>query len=152
MNKKLLMTLSFVSLLTACGEETQTNEVDTNDIDALQAELEAAYSRIDELEEELGISNEDEIEETEDVADVENNESNDDMFDLNETMSLVDDSGEELVKITITQATNDENVFPSHMVSLDEYDTNRIVAITIDYENVAYEGTYLPSTHDFQAY
>jgi len=100
-------------------------------------------------------SNEEETENTtaenKSATDEAEENSSEQLIGLNEEIAF-GTADEELFKLTITRVTNNQNAFPDHMVGLDEYNTDRIVAISIDYENVAYEGGFRPSTHDFQAY
>lgn len=70
---------------------------------------------------------------------------------LNEDVHLSNGSKETAI-IKVTQATTNQSAFPEHMISLDNYDTTKMVAVTIDYTNVAMSSPFLPNASYFQAF
>lgn len=154
-HKSLLLFGASALLLTACGEDAAEPTSNSDEAENLRIELEEANARIEELEQELTEANED-------VSNTspENSENNDEdtveetsngLVGLNEEVAF-GEGNEELFRLTVTRATNNQEAFPDHMVGLDDYNTDRIVAISIDYENIGIDDGYRPSTHDFQAY
>lgn len=80
---------------------------------------------------------------------VENNEPQ--TLKMNEDL-ILGDGDKEMVRIKITEATTNQSAFPSYMTSLDEYNTEKMVAVKIDYTNVAMDKPFLPYGNYFQAY
>lgn len=72
-------------------------------------------------------------------------------YSLNESLDLTD-GNKETVKLKVIEATTNQGAFPSHMINLDDYDTNKMVAVTIEYTNVAYGEAFLPLSQYFQAF
>lgn len=74
-------------------------------------------------------------------------------FGLNEKAEFTKDGNDQAVaSIKITEASTNEVAFPEHMIYLDDYDTSKMVALTIEYENIALDNSFLPSASDFQAF
>lgn len=80
---------------------------------------------------------------------VENNEPQ--TLKMNEDL-ILGNGNKEMVKIKITEATTNQSAFPSHMISLDDYNTEKMIAVKIDYTNVAMDEPFLPHSNYFQAY
>lgn len=70
---------------------------------------------------------------------------------LNEDVPLAI-SNKEVASIKITEVSTNQNSFPSHMVSLDDYDTTKMISVTIDYKNIAMPEAFLPHSGNFQAF
>lgn len=70
---------------------------------------------------------------------------------MNEDL-ILGDGDKEMVRIKITEATTNQSAFPSHMISLDDYNTKKMIAVKIDYTNVAMDEPFLPHSNYFQAY
>lgn len=86
-------------------------------------------------------------------SEVQESESSEDLYFnyLNEEVRL--SNGEkETAMIKITQASTNQSVFPEHMINLDNYDTNKMVAVTIEYTNVAIPSPFLVLASYFQAF
>lgn len=62
------------------------------------------------------------------------------------------DGTKETAKLKIVEATTDQSAFPDHMISLEDYDTKKMVAVKIEYTNVALDEPFLPYAQYFQAY
>ncbi|WP_429969397.1 hypothetical protein [Enterococcus sp. AZ049] len=73
------------------------------------------------------------------------------VYRLGEELSLGDGS-QENARIKIIEATTNQSAFPEHMINLDDYDTSKMVAVKIEYTNVAIEEPFLPYSNYFQAY
>lgn len=61
-------------------------------------------------------------------------------------------SGEEVASLKITEVSTNQSSFPNHMVSLDEYNTDQMIAVTIEYKNIAMTEAFLPHASYFQAF
>lgn len=72
-------------------------------------------------------------------------------YSLNESLNL-NDGSKETVKLKVTEATTNPAAFPSHMISMDEFDTTKMIAVTIEYTNVSYGEPFLPLSQYFQAF
>lgn len=70
---------------------------------------------------------------------------------LNEDVHLSNGTKETAI-IKVTQVTTNQSAFPEHMINLDSYDTTKMVAVTIDYTNVAMSSPFLPNASYFQAF
>ena len=71
---------------------------------------------------------------------------------LNETVPF-GTSDKELFKLKITKVSSNQESFPSYMSSsVNNFDISKMIAISIEYTNVAYGKGYLPDTYNFQAY
>lgn len=62
------------------------------------------------------------------------------------------DGTKETGNIKIIEVTTKQSAFPDYMVSLDDYDTTKMIAVKIEYNNVAMDEPFLPYASDFQAY
>lgn len=75
-----------------------------------------------------------------------------DKFPLNETVELFNNGNKKVAEIKIVEATTSQSVFPDHMISLDDFDTTKMVAVKIEYTNVAMDENFLPYADYFQAF
>lgn len=130
MSKKIL-SLSLMSSLFITGCSAEESQDINNDeyINTLEQDLENAYSYIDELEHDLGIEKQG-----------------------NETVGFSRDRNEEEFRLTVTQVTNNQKEFPDYMQGHEEYNTARMVAIQINYENINYPDIFGINTHEFPVY
>lgn len=140
-------------LLVACGDSTNESAAEQDEqIEDLENQLDEANSRIEELENELEESNQGQEETIDDSTESSEDSVDDGVTSLNEELYFGDAANPEMITISITESTTNQAAFPDHMISMDEYDTDNIVAVTIEYSNIAYGETYMPYTSDFQAY
>ena len=142
--KKYVFLLTSVFLLGACTSAENSSDVDVMQatIDSLRAENEALKSGTDES---VDAPNDDvELDETDSDEDIE-------MYNLNDEVSFGDGS-KETMQLKLTEVTSAQEAFPDYMISMDDYDTSKMIAITIEYTNVDMDDPYIPSTYDFQAY
>lgn len=72
-------------------------------------------------------------------------------YGLNVDVPLTDGSKETL-RLKATKASTNQADFPEHMISLDTYDTSKMVSVTFEYTNVAYGEAFLPHAQYFQAF
>lgn len=122
------------SLEKKVADLTKSNENWQKSVESLEKELEEEKSGKD--EETMPSSSE-----TEEKA----------MFSNNEEVSL--GNGEkETLKMKISECTTNQSSFPSHMISLDEYDTTKMIAVTIEFTNVALGEPFYPYAQYFNAY
>lgn len=143
--KKLILGLLFSSfLLVSCSNtNNSTNSADLQKtIDSLKQENTLLKQKLD-----------DNNETTTDSTTSEKPElpASEEMTSLNEELSL-GDGEKETAKLKIVEVTTNQNAFPSYMVSLEDYDTTKMIAVTIEYTNVAIEEPFFPYSNYFQAY
>lgn len=145
--KKIVFGLVFSSLvLGACGNTTSSTDSDAQKtIDSLKTENSSMNKKI-ELYESLLTTDESssstETSETEDQSTIK--------LSLNQALELGD--GKKQAEIKVIEATTNQSAFPEHMISLDRYDTSKMVAVTIEYTNVAMDDNFLPYAQYFQAF
>lgn len=78
---------------------------------------------------------------------------NEKTFKNNEEVTLFDKDQKDLASLKITEVSTAQSSFPDHMIHLkDEYDTSKMISVTIEYKNLEMNEGFLPSTHDFQAF
>lgn len=73
-------------------------------------------------------------------------------FKLNEETVIVDEDNKKIYNVKIVEATTSQSAFPEHMVNLDNYNTEKMVAVKIEYKNIALDEPFLPYSNYFQAY
>ncbi|WP_288395370.1 hypothetical protein [uncultured Vagococcus sp.] len=73
-------------------------------------------------------------------------------FKLNEEAVIVDENSQKIYSIKIIEATTNQSAFPEHMINLDNYNTEKMVAVKIEYKNIALDEPFLPYSNYFQAY
>ncbi|EGP5619474.1 hypothetical protein DUC53_001673 [Enterococcus faecium] len=146
--KKIIIGLIFSSIaLGACGNTTSStaNSDAQKTIDSLKTENSSMNKKI-ELYESLLTTDESssstETSETEDQSAIK--------LSLNQALELGD--GKKQAEIKVIEATTNQSAFPEHMISLDSYDTSKMVAVTIEYTNVAMDDNFLPYANYFQAF
>ena len=84
------------------------------------------------------------------TSDSQSSESSDGIA-LGEPLELGKDNKKN-AEIKIIAATTNQAAFPEHMISMDDYDTTKMVAVKIEYTNVALEENFLPHASYFQAF
>lgn len=143
MKKKIYGLLFVPLLLTGCAN--QNNQTETDEGIDLQKTVESLRVENKALKEELNITEEPTIETTDSSTLTE------ELYGMNQELSL-SDGKQETAKIKIVEATTNQSAFPEHMINLDSFDTTKMVAVRIEYTNVAIEEPFLPFSSYFQAY
>lgn len=84
---------------------------------------------------------------------VDNNITKDDVskINLNEELALGDGT-QETARLKVVEVTTNQTAFPEHMLNLDNYDTTKMIAVKIEYTNVAMDEPFLPYSNYFQAF
>ncbi|MFS7423694.1 hypothetical protein AB6878_12975 [Carnobacterium maltaromaticum] len=85
------------------------------------------------------------------AEEVDSSKATDIKFGLNEE-SFYNSDSENVMSLAVVKASTNQADFPDHMISLEEYDTNKMVAVTIQYKNLNLEEPFLPSGSEFTAY
>lgn len=56
--------------------------------------------------------------------------------------SIYKSNGKEALSIKVTEATTNQSAFPEHMLSLDDYDTQNMVAVKFEFKNISLSDDY----------
>ncbi|MGL9945690.1 hypothetical protein IGJ63_000799 [Enterococcus sp. DIV1375a] len=145
--KKIVIGLIFSSLLLgACGNTTSSTNSDAQKtIDSLKTENSNMNKKIKFYE---SLLKTDESSSSTETSKTENQSAT--KLSLNQTLELGDEKKQ--AEIKVIEATTNQSAFPEHMISLDNYDTTKMVAVTIEYTNVAMDDNFLPYSSYFQAF
>ena len=142
--KKIVFGLLFgIILLSGCTDQSDQTETG-EDVD-LQKTVESLRVENKALREGLNTT-EEPATETTDPSNL-----TEELYGMNQELTL-SDGEQETAKIKIVEATTNQSAFPEHMINLDSYDTTKMVAVKIEYTNIAIEEPFLPFASYFQAY
>lgn len=140
--KKYVVLLLSVVILGGCAKN------DNEDVKGMQETIDSLRAENKELKSDTKESQE-EIKSDEKNSEVDKNDS--DIVGLNEEASFGDKKNE-TIRLKITEVTTAQSAFPDHMIELDNYDTSKMIAVTIEYTNVDLDETFYPDLYMFQAY
>lgn len=75
-----------------------------------------------------------------------------DIKGLNEDVVYSDSDNTELVQLKIVKASTNQSSFPDYMISMDDYDTENMIAITVEYKNLGLDDKFYVNPADFVAF
>ncbi|MEQ7216781.1 hypothetical protein ABQD61_12925 [Enterococcus asini] len=142
-----LLVLSSVLLLGACGDSSSsTSDSDTiakleKTVDSLKKENEKLKSGQG-SQSEASTTSESAIESSEPTA----------SLGINEEAVYKTDDGKDAFATKVIKASTNQADFPEHMVSLPEYDTTNMIAVTVEFRNITLTDPFSVSAGEFIAY
>lgn len=145
--KKFICIVSLL-VLVGCSNNSEKKQTNQSTVDTSSSAEEARRKMIDEANKRA------EAKQSSDLAERESKQAEyyENMkYKLNEE-TFFGENGEKQWSITFKEASTNQANFPDHMISLDQYDTSRMIAVTIDYSNIDLDDTFLPIASDFIAY
>ncbi|MBO0452067.1 hypothetical protein [Candidatus Enterococcus murrayae] len=73
------------------------------------------------------------------------------VFSENETIEF-GDGEKKLAEMKVVQATTKQSAFPKRMIELENYDTEKMLAVKIEYKNIDMDTPFFPYAQSFQAF
>lgn len=70
---------------------------------------------------------------------------------LNDPVTYTTD-GKDVLSLKITKASTNQNAFPDHMISFDEYDTKNMIAVTFEFKNIDLDSEYGLNSSELTAF
>lgn len=143
------ITFSSILLLSACN----SNQSNSN-TEELEKTIESLSIENTKLKEELGkdtFENEKSDDLTEDEEMVEDEVGNS-YFGLDEEVVYRDETGKEYISTKIVNVSSNQSKFPDYMLSMEDYDTENMVVVTIEYKNIGQDTPYGLSRSEFIAF
>lgn len=158
MEKVKLIGILFAGILVlgACSNSNNATEISKlkTENTKLKARNEKLNSQVSEYEKN-GASEKSESESSSNNSDSSNSSSDSPSSDktasINESVSF-GANGKEAIKLKVTKVSSSQDSFPDYMKSAPDFDTSKMIAISIEYTNIAYGNSYLPHAQYFQAY
>ncbi|MGG5318291.1 hypothetical protein [Enterococcus sp. AZ072] len=146
MKKILLLLVIALPLITGCTSETPTTQA--ADLKEKIAKLEAENTK---LKEEFSNYKKQVANDSAQTETSERLTQEVQVYGMNESVDFGD--GEtKTAELKIIEATTKQSAFPKGMSDLKSYDTERMVAVKVEYTNLAMEQPFLPYAQYFQAY
>lgn len=142
-----LLVLSSLLVLGACGSDNaSTGDSETvakleKTIDSLKKENKKLRSGQG-AQEESSATSESTVESSEAVG----------SLGLNEEAIYKTDDGKDAFATKIVKASTNQSDFPDYMISMDDFDTTNMVAVTIEFRNIALDDPFYVNTGEFIAY
>ncbi|EGP5244447.1 hypothetical protein [Enterococcus faecium] len=134
-------------ILGACGSTSGTADSEAQKtIDSLKAENSDMSKTIESYQTLLGTEESESTVETTDTT-----SSSEQKYSMGQVLDLGKDDKKN-AEIKIVEVTTNQSAFPDHMISMDSYDTTKMIAVKIEYTNVALEENFLPYAQYFQAF
>lgn len=141
-----LLVLSSALVLGACGDNA-TSTKNSETIAKLEKTVDSLKKENEKLKSGQGVQTESSTSE----STAESSESAS-AFGLNEEAIYKTDDGKDAFATKLVKASTNQADFPEHMISLPEYDTANMVAVTVEFRNIALEEPFYVSTGEFIAY
>lgn len=141
-----LLVLSSALVLGACGDNA-TSTKNSETIAKLEKTVDSLKKENEKLKSGRGVQTESSTSE----STAESSESAS-AFGLNEEAIYKTDDGKDAFATKLVKASANQADFPEHMISLPEYDTANMVAVTVEFRNIALEEPFYVSTGEFIAY
>lgn len=144
--KKILLLFLLLLMMTGC-----TSEIPSTQAENLKAEIEQLETENSKLKEDFSnyqkqVTSSSTQSETSDRLTQEVQ-----VFGLNESIDF-GDAETKTAELKIIEATTNQEAFPETMRELKSYDTENMVAVKVEYTNLAMEQPFLPYAQYFQAY
>lgn len=144
--KKILLLFLLLLMMTGC-----TSEIPSTQAENLKAEIEQLETENSKLKEDFSnyqkqVTSSSTQSETSDRLTQEVQ-----VFGLNESIDF-GDAETKTAELKIIEATTNQEAFPETMRELKSYDTESMVAVKVEYTNLAMEQPFLPYAQYFQAY
>jgi len=141
--KKVIFGLMVTSLfLTGCSS---TN---TSEVDELKETIASLSKENENLRNGQGVNETATSNTTDSSKMAESNEAK----GLNEDVVYYDENNNDLAQLKITKASTNQSAFPDYMLSMDEYDTENMIAVTVEFKNIGYEDRFYVTPSDFVAF
>lgn len=141
-----LLVLSSALVLGACGDNA-TSTKNSETIAKLEKTVDSLKKENEKLKSGRGVQTESSTSE----STAESSESAS-AFGLNEEAIYKTDDGKDAFATKLVKASTNQADFPEHMISLPEYDTANMVAVTVEFRNIALEEPFYVSSGEFIAY
>lgn len=141
-----LLVLSSALVLGACGDNA-TSTKNSETIAKLEKTVDSLKKENEKLKSGQGVQTESSTSE----STAESSESAS-AFGLNEEAIYKTDDGKDAFATKLVKASTNQADFPEHMISLPEYDTANMVAVTVEFRNIALEEPFYVSSGEFIAY
>lgn len=142
-----LLGLSSALILGACGDVNTSTE-NSEIIAKLEKTVDSLKNENEKLKSGQGVQGESSAS-TESTAESSEMKT---AFGLNEEAMYKNDDNSDAFSAMITKASTNQADFPEHMISLPEYDTANMIAVTIDYKNVSLPDPFYLGSNEFVAY
>lgn len=141
-----LLVLSSALVLGACGDNA-TSTKNSETIAKLEKTVDSLKKENEKLKSGRGVQ----TESSTSGSTAESSESAS-AFGLNEEAIYKTDDGKDAFATKLVKASTNQADFPEHMISLPEYDTANMVAVTVEFRNIALEEPFYVSSGEFIAY
>ncbi|WP_270790220.1 hypothetical protein [Enterococcus diestrammenae] len=142
-----LLVLSSVLVLGACGDSATSTE-NSEAIAKLEKTVDSLKKENEKLKSGQGVQAESS---TTPESTTESSEPVS-AFGLNEEAVYKNSEGEDAFATKIVKASTNQADFPDYMISMDDFDTANMIAVTIEFRNIALDDPFNVNTGEFIAY
>ena len=151
MEKVKLIGILFAGILVLGACSNSNNATEISKLKAENTKLKARNDKLNSQVSEYEKNGDSGKSESESNSKNSNSKNNDKTASINESVSF-GANGKELIKLKVTKVSSSPDSFPDYMKSTTGFDTSKMIAVSIEYTNIAYGDSYLPYAQYFQAY